>query len=197
MVAAVGEWNKFSSSTHIQIDFAPPGAIPDIQVIPSSDANNTGSCASFRPSLGRLYYAPDFPTVAGDPNVGRLILSHELGHALGLGDGGTSPSPPSIMNNPINGPDSDFCTNPIVYTSTVQQNDADATVGCRQKGMNEYARILRMTSTTVQPGIDLAHFTGPLLPQSDNSCVYEYQPIYVYVDGEYDSMEWDLVSVIC
>jgi hypothetical protein len=195
VVAAINEWNAFSSTTKVTFDFAPAGTSPDIQVKPSSDTADTGGCAAFKPSLGRLYYSPTFVTAAAKPNIGQLIVAHELGHALGLADAGVAPSPPSIMNNPVSAPDA--CVNPIVSTTQVQQTDASATVGCRQQGKNEYYKIKQMEHETMSVSPLGPSFEGKLTPQAVIWCTYEYGTINFYVDGVYDSSEMYLVSVSC
>lgn len=97
----------------------------------TDSSGNTGGCASYSSVTGRIYYGATFQQAANNGN-GTTIMSHELGHSLGLADGGTSPNPPSIMNNPSNSPPA-ACTNPVVPTTTVQQSDAAAIPSCTKQ----------------------------------------------------------------
>ncbi len=200
ITSALSEWNAFKATTNVQFDFAPPGVSPDIQLLPSSDATKTGGCAAFQPSTSRLYYAPQFlASATSNPDNGRLIFSHELGHSLGLADAGTSPTKPTIMNNPVPGPDA--CTNPIITTRSVQTTDASFSPTCQQQGKNQYYKLRQLNHTTIQTEPGAKTFIGRLQPQSIISCTYTYNQLDFYVtsggETDYAGSSLNLVSVDC
>lgn len=192
--SAVQEWNAFSGTTEVQFVASPNGTSPasaNIQFELTTDSASTdGNCAMYNANTGRIYYGPLFKQAANNGN-GATIIAHELGHAMGLADGGTSPSPPSIMNNPSNPPPGG-CTNPVVPTSQVQPNDATAAGACRADTLSREAQLNQrssigppyqsITSTTVSP---------------PETCTYDYETVYFYVDGQLDSTELEIVGVSC
>lgn len=59
-------------------------------------------------------------------------MAHEVGHFLGLGDAGTNPPQPTVMNNPVV-TSTTTCQNATVPTNTVQPNDATQAGSCIQQ----------------------------------------------------------------
>lgn len=127
---AIGQWNAVSSTTRVTFDPAQPPASGNIEFKQSDDTNETGLCAAFRPATGRVYYGPGWQQRAQNSQAaGATVIAHELGHYLGLDEAGTTPSQPTIMNNPVVGPDT-TCGNANVPTTTVQASDATKAGSC-------------------------------------------------------------------
>ena len=149
-------------------------------------------CASYKPASSRVYYGETFMKAAQVLSTGTTILAHELGHALGLLDGGTNPNPPSIMNNPSNSLPGG-CTAPVVPTTTVQSGDATTIPVCTRaartklnlQNANEHRAVQYNTTTPY------SYYTYTPV------CTYTYYTENFYVDGEFDSSSQYLYGVSC
>jgi hypothetical protein len=190
--AAISEWNAFSSTTGVEFDPQPSNqsaSLANIQFQSSTDSA-AGGCAKYTYGTARIYYGPTFLQAVQVVSTGTTILAHELGHAQGLDEGGTNPSPPSIMNNPSNALPG-ACTSPQVHTTTVQSTDAAKIPSCRQAGILDQKRLqleggVSETINSSNPSYD---YTG--------SCTYTYESINFYVDGQFDSSEQFLAGYAC
>jgi hypothetical protein len=196
--SAISQWNGVKATTGVQFDALPtgqPGTSADIQVQLTTDAGgNTGGCAAYKPDTGRIYYGETFLQADQSTPIGATILMHELGHSLGLNDGGTNPNPPSIMNNPSNLPPSG-CIAPNVVTSIIQPNDSAAVAGCITSAHN-YRRQL-LSRLGLHASVDLSNPTT-IQQTSPVVCIYTYATDYIlYSDGSIDSDDPFLVSVSC
>jgi len=195
MASAAAEWNGQKGTSNIELDPLPAGqavSSANIQVKATTDASGaTGGCAAYSPSTSRISYGQTFLQAAQSLSVGTTILAHELGHALGLADGGTNPSPPSIMNNPSNALPG-ACTSPQVPTSTVQSNDASEVAVCRVAARNSLAIQNQREGITTSPNND----PTPVYTFHP-TCTYIYSTEYFYVDGELDSTEPYVSSYTC
>ena len=190
--AAVSAWNGYSSTTGVQFSIAPPGDMGDVQVQLSTDASGgTGGCAAYTPATSRLKYGETFMQAVQSVATGTLIFTHELGHALGLADGGFTPSPPSIMNNPSNNAPAN-CITPQVQTSQLQASDAAGVKSCVALGKILYGQLLARSKAKLTVG---SPFTT--LQTYSPSCTYTYGTEYFYVDGELDSTEPYISGVVC
>ena len=116
------------------------GSTPvDLEFAPSTNRNLTGICAGYSSVTGRVYYHSDWSQRAvGNVAAGATVMAHEIGHYLGMGDAGTDPQTPSIMNNPLGGPDT-TCQNAVVRTTTVQNTDGTASNNCINAVQNRWA----------------------------------------------------------
>lgn len=196
--SAISQWNGVKATTGVQFDPLPtgqPGNSADIQVQLTTDASgSTGGCAAYQTDTNRIYYGETFMQAAQSTSIGATILMHELGHSLGLDDGGTNPSPPSIMNNPSNAPPSG-CIAPNVVTSTIQPNDSAAVAACITSA--HYYRKQLLSKLGLHASVD---FSDPTTIQQTSPvvCTYTYATDYVlYSDGSIDSEDPFLVSVSC
>jgi len=127
---AIGQWNGVSSTTKVTFDAAQPPDSGTIEFKQSDDPAQTGGCAAFRPGSGRVYYSAGWQQRAQNSTAaGATVVAHELGHFLGLDEGGINPAQPTIMNNPDVGPNT-TCENATVPTTTVQASDATKAGNC-------------------------------------------------------------------
>ena len=127
---AVAQWNSQSGSTGVFIEPAPQGQSGDVEFKNSTNLDDTGLCAGYKPSTQRIYYNPDWESrAANSVSAGATVIAHELGHFLGLDEGGVNPSQATIMNNPTVTPGT-TCQNASVPTTTVQMNDATKSGSC-------------------------------------------------------------------
>lgn len=191
---ALSEWNAFSSTTGVQFDPLPSNqaaSTADLQFQSTTDTS-AGGCAAFSAGPNRIYYGSTFLSIS-NVSTGTTIFAHELGHQLGLADGGTNPSPTSIMNNPSNALPQG-CTSPQIPTSTVQPTDASKIPSCRQAALAYVKSVeLKLKETTKvnpNPFYDVTT-NGP------TTCTYTYYTVNYYVDGEYDSSEQFLAGYSC
>lgn len=128
---AFAQWNNKSGTTRVIFEQAAPGASGDIEFKFSSNINETGGCAGYSPTTGRVYYSPEWETrAANSESAGATVMAHELGHFLGLDEAGTNPGTPTIMNNPVVVPGVNTCINGTVPTTTVQDSDAVKSSTC-------------------------------------------------------------------
>jgi len=128
---AIAQWNNKSGTTGVVFEQAPQGSSGDIEFKPSTNVSETGGCAGYKPSTGRVYYSPDWETrAANSESRGATVIAHELGHYLGLDEAGTNPSTPTIMNNPVVVPGTNACIDGTVSTPTVQDSDAVKSSTC-------------------------------------------------------------------
>jgi hypothetical protein len=126
---AVQQWNGFTSTTHVVFEPAASGAHADIQFFPDQSPD-VGLCAAYDPGDDRVHYNSGFEQRAqNSANAGATVIAHELGHFLGLDEGGVNPSTPTIMNNPFVDPNT-TCENATVPTTTVQASDATKANNC-------------------------------------------------------------------
>ncbi|HYX71187.1 MAG TPA: M57 family metalloprotease, partial [Nitrososphaera sp.] len=89
---AISQWNGGSASTKVQFDLAPAGTSSDLEFKPSNDPSQTGGCAGYLSTTGRVYYSPEWQQRAqNSAAAGATVIAHELGHFLGLADAGTNP----------------------------------------------------------------------------------------------------------
>lgn len=129
---AIAQWNGKSDKTGVVIDLAASGTIADLEFKDSTDLNQTGLCASYAPSTGRVYFNPAWEGRAeNSQSAGATVIAHEIGHFLGLNEAGTSPSSPTIMNNPVV-VQGTTCQNAAVPTTTVQDSDGNRSGACIQ-----------------------------------------------------------------
>ena len=127
---AVNQWNGVTSTTHVVFEPAPAGTSATIQFKQSSDPEETGLCAAYRPSDDRINYnAAQEQRSANNSDDGATVFAHELGHVLGLDEAGTNPTNATIMNNPFVGPTT-TCESATVPTKTVQAGDANQGYNC-------------------------------------------------------------------
>jgi hypothetical protein len=127
---AIGQWNAFSGTTHVTFEPVQGTDSANIDFKQSDDATQTSGCAAFKPLNGRVYYSPGWQQRAqNNEAAGATVIAHELGHYLGLDEGGTNPSPPTIMNNPVGGPNT-TCENATVPTTSVLASDAAKAGNC-------------------------------------------------------------------
>lgn len=198
---AVGQWNALKGTSKVEFDPLPDGqSVPDIQIRFTSDkaldgvgAQVTGGCASYRPATGRIAFGETFLQAAQSTTTGAVILAHELGHALGLDEGGPNPNPPSIMNNPSNPPPG-ACTSPVVKSTTVQPTDASAIPACSQQARYERAREnarARITTRYIYTPLDY-YLSVPICRYT-----YTYYTEDYYVNGQYDSSGEYINGVVC
>ena len=128
---AIAQWNNKSGTTKVVFEPAAPGAFGDLEFKPSTNVNDTGGCAGYSPTTGRVYYSPDWETrAANSESGGATVIAHELGHYLGLDEAGSNPNTPTIMNNPVVVPGVNTCINGTVPTTTVQDSDAVKSSTC-------------------------------------------------------------------
>ncbi|MGZ8848505.1 MAG: hypothetical protein ACXW3C_18755, partial [Pyrinomonadaceae bacterium] len=105
MEAAFADWNRFSSTTKVVFEPAQSGVPADLEIKPSDDPEMTGGCAGYDEDTISINYSQAFVERAANSSAaGATVLAHELGHFLGLGEAGENPGTPSIMNNPVIGP---------------------------------------------------------------------------------------------
>lgn len=135
--SAINDWNSKSGTTGVVFEPAPPGNAGDLQFMP--EANSSDPCASYSPVTDRVYYnASGFQEAAqARPVFAAEVIKHELGHFLGLYEGGVDPSPPSVMNNPVVNP-GDRCVDLFVPTLYVQQNDATKVAECVSQARQQH-----------------------------------------------------------
>jgi hypothetical protein len=87
-------------------------------------------CAAYDPNDDRVHYNSGFEQRAqNSSDDGATVIAHELGHFLGLDEGGTAPSQATIMNNPVVDPTT-TCPSATVPTKTVQSSDATKAHQC-------------------------------------------------------------------
>ncbi|MGZ8845613.1 MAG: hypothetical protein ACXW3C_04035, partial [Pyrinomonadaceae bacterium] len=100
---AFGQWNALTGTTKVVFEEAQPGATGFIEFQQSDDPSNNGGCAAFRKSSDRVFFSSGFASGAGQNLLNQMsaavIIAHELGHFLGLGEAGLDPATPTIMNN--------------------------------------------------------------------------------------------------
>jgi hypothetical protein len=189
---AIAAWNASSATTGVQFSPAPPGQQADLQIqLTTDDSGNTGGCAAYNSNTGRIYIGETFAQAVQSTSVGTTIISHELGHVLGLADGGTNPNPPSIMNNPSNPPPG-ACTAPQVPTTQVQPSDATAVKACVVQGRTARAQLDKKTNNKF-----ILDSPYTIVQTSAPTCYYTYGTEYFYVNGELDSTQPYLASVTC
>lgn len=191
-LSAISEWNALSSVTHVQFDAAPAGQAAGVKFQVSTDSQ-AGDCAEYSSAYGAVYYGPTFLQAVASGSA-TTIFAHELGHALGLADGGTNPNPPSIMNNPSNTTLPAACTTPVIPTTTVQQSDAAYVPTCTRAAQVYSRQLLSKAHVTNTLG---APFTLMTAQNNGESCTYEYSTLNFYVDGNFDSSEQVLTDVDC
>lgn len=127
---AIGQWNAFTSSTHVKFEPASNGAIPDLEFKQTDDTSKNGECAAYQWRDARVFFSAGWQARAdANPANGATVIAHEIGHYLGLDEAGVAPSQATIMNNPFIGPTT-TCQNATVPTTTVQPNDATAAWNC-------------------------------------------------------------------
>jgi hypothetical protein len=189
VMSAIGEWDNYKSTTLVQIDSAPTGAPANIEIQQTTDASgNAGGCAAYKGTTGRIYYGENFLQAVRNGH-GSQIIAHEFGHALGLADGGTNPQPPSVMNNPSNLLPG-ACTSPVTPTTTVQLTDASKIHTCTRQAKDYIAFQDLRTKKTSSTG-------APYVNYKVQTCTYEYGTLNFYVDGNFDSSELYLMSIVC
>jgi hypothetical protein len=128
--SAIGQWNGVKDSTNVIFDPAPAGAHIDLEFNPNDDTSVTGLCAAYDPGAARVHYNSAWGARAtNNYSAGATVMAHEIGHYLGLGEGGTNPSSPTIMNNPVVGPNT-TCQNATVPTTTVLAGDGTKAGAC-------------------------------------------------------------------
>src|ERR1051326_4268169 len=121
MKEAVAEWNSFKCTTGVVFDDSPGGSAT-LEFVYESDDSDTGGCAAYRPSVGRIYHGPSLQSRLA--NLGEAdteaVFKHELGHFLGLAD---ISSPLDLMNQ------GEDCTTSITLRS-IQLADAQKVASC-------------------------------------------------------------------
>ena len=128
---AIAQWNSQSNTTGVFIEPAGQGQSGDLEFKNSTNPDETGLCAGYKPATQRIYYNPQWEQrAANSQSGGATVMAHELGHFLGLSEGGVNPSQPSIMNNPTFVPGVTTCQNATVTTPTVQASDAVQSGNC-------------------------------------------------------------------
>ena len=127
---AFGQWNSKSGSTGVVFDPAPAGSSGDLEFKRSTDPDDTGGCAAYRPATTRVYYGAEWETRAANMAAGAAVIAHELGHFLGLNEAGVNPPNATIMNNPFVPPGGNSCLDGIASTTTVQASDATKSGSC-------------------------------------------------------------------
>lgn len=83
---AMQRWNDYSGVSGIVLEEA--AGSPDLYISGSSNGAVTGNCAAFQTGASAIYYDEnDYePWVSGDPDSAAVVMTHEIGHFLGLGD---------------------------------------------------------------------------------------------------------------
>jgi Dual-action HEIGH metallo-peptidase len=128
---AITQWNNKSGTTNIFFAPTVQGSSGDIEFKASTNTDDTGGCAGYKSSTGRVYYSPDWETRAFNSiSAGATVVAHELGHYVGLDEAGTNPLTPTIMNNPQIVPGINTCVSGTVPTTTVQDSDAIKSNSC-------------------------------------------------------------------
>jgi hypothetical protein len=131
IVNAIAQWNNQSGSTKVVLEPAAAGSAGDLEFKASTNVDETGGCAGYRHTTGRVYYSPDWEQrAAGSQSAGATVIAHELGHYLGLDEAGTNPPAPTIMENPAVIPGVTTCQNAVVATTTVQATDGTKSGTC-------------------------------------------------------------------
>jgi hypothetical protein len=106
---ALSQWSGVSSSTKVRFDPAPPNTSGDLDFQSSTNQNLTGGCAGYDETASRVYYSPEWQQRAqASTSAGATVIAHEIGHYLGLDEAGTNPPQPTIMNNPVVGPNTNY-----------------------------------------------------------------------------------------
>jgi hypothetical protein len=104
--------------TGIEFDPPAPGKHVDLPFVNEVSADTKQACAYHDPNRNLIVYGNTWKV----SNSQAAVIQHELGHYMGLDDAGTSPSVPTIMNQPSNGwPDG--CTTPNTVTKSVTDFD--------------------------------------------------------------------------
>jgi hypothetical protein len=124
MEEAVAEWNTYKCYTGVQ--FNPATGFADLEFVYDEDEQQTGSCAAYRPDIGRIYHGPNLQNRLNSlgENQTRAAFKHEVGHFLGLGH---TSSPATIMNQPLS------CSSSAIVTS-VSLADAQKAGQCMNAG---------------------------------------------------------------
>lgn len=121
MKEAVEEWNAYKCTTGIVFDTSLGGSAT-LEFVYESDDADTGGCAAYKPSTGRIYHGPSLQSRLA--NLGeadtKAVFKHELGHFLGLDD---ISSPVDLMNQ------GEDCTHSITLR-TIQLADAQKVASC-------------------------------------------------------------------
>lgn len=103
VVRATEDWNKLRETTNVVLDVAPKNVAPnnasqpsrrvDLIVRPSSVPKEHCGCASIKTGESVIYYSirdyGDWVASHQHPHAAPVVMSHEIGHFLGLDDTAT------------------------------------------------------------------------------------------------------------
>lgn len=148
---ATAQWNAFTSTTHVVFEQVTANTAADIEFKPTQNLSDTGICAAYHSDNDRIYYNPGFEQRAqNSSDDGAGVFGHELGHFLGLDEGGTNPPQPTIMNNPVVGPTT-TCRSASVPTRTVQAGDASKAFQCTNSAQTANGHPIPSPTPTPTP----------------------------------------------
>lgn len=143
--AAAADWNRFTSTTKIQISVVTSGDYDITASVNTSYVTAAGGfCAVASGPGGNVYVEQYFDDLGAHPNsifasnsltqiqVQTTVLAHELGHVLNLAQ---APNETSIMEGAHGGTNCpDAVQNHMPSTLRVQSGDAPAAQNCANKG---------------------------------------------------------------
>ena len=186
---AVQQWNGRTSTTQVVFEPAAAGEHADIQFIPDQSPE-VGLCAAYDPGDDRVHYNAGFQQRAQNSSSdGATVIAHELGHFLGLDEAGANPSDPSIMNNPVVGPNT-TCASATVPTTHVLDNDATKAHQCTDNAQtaNGHPLPTPTPSPTPTPGLECVRYACPVQSHWDwDFCQCSpgpYCPIVIDIVGD-------------
>ena len=155
METAIDEWDTFQCETGVTFETAAPGAHADLEFVYTTDESLTQSCARYDEHLFRIYHGPNLQARLNQLGQTQTaaVFKHEVGHFLGLGHTGNSPT--TIMTQ------ISTCLFAYVRTS-VQLADAAKAGACMGAGT---PCVPTPTPTPAPP-------TGPTCPNPVNFILY-------------------------
>lgn len=197
IIDAIQSWNSGKATTGVEFDPPAPGQHVDLPIQFSTSADTNRSCAYHDPNRVLIVYGNTWK----NSNAKQAIITHELGHYLGLDDvNNPSPNIPTVMNQPSNGwPDG--CLNPNTASRDITPFDIPEVSICRavtqgyQALINQRQKQIDASKTPHQFTIT-DPYPSPGAPGT-TVCTYIYETVDFYVDGVYDSSQDFVVDVIC